>query len=168
MAKGKEGVTPLIRGMVYYAQITNVIPNRRQYPSNGTTYHIHDIFSTDERGNKYEAEYKNKSAEQDGFVVGSWQWFICDIVGTVGDEISPYTPDQKTIDAVKRNAFKPKGELSDSLLNTTYGLAIVCAKDIMIADLNNNPLTEIDINFQDKLFELADAIDMWIQAKRDM
>lgn len=165
----KTGYEILEKGRVYCATVTSITPNRRHFPRDGAKTYVNDIYFEDEYGKKYVGEYLTPLEKQDGFIVGEIQCFRCDYSNEKGDEITPYPISEGAL----QNGSILKKFVSDanrnfSIENTTYGLAIVCAKDILIADLNNNPLTEINVDFQDKLFELADAIDIWIQAKRDM
>ncbi len=149
-------------GRVYRNKITSITVDRRTCTRQGMGLrHVHDIYSEDESGKKYKAEYLTEGPTQSYFVVGQTTCFKCTVIGRYGDEIEPCnTTEVQTGTSVQEmNRNLPIG-------NTTYSIAMFVAKDIACAKLKEEPGLSFE-KLKDDMFELAEEVNNWLIAKRD-
>lgn len=160
----------LEKNRVYFMKIVKVTDERgRTFTRPGTTkkLFVFDVYMEDSKGGKFKAEYASETNKQEAFVEGVSQYFQCSQSGNIADEIIPHDPDESVI---------PKAQLEKvvaqnrnlSIAGTTYSCAIICAKDLMAAELHACPGSLVDEGFKVRLFDLAEEIDSWLLAKRDM
>ncbi len=150
-------------GRLYKNKILDITENRRVFNKPGVGLrHVHDIYSEDEAGKKYKAEYLTEGPEQDYFVAGAVTCFKCTVIGKYGDEIEPCgnadTDTGTSVQEMNRNL---------PIAYTSYSIAMNVAKDIACAKLKEEPALDFD-KLKDDMFNLAEEVNNWLIAKRDL
>lgn len=151
---------------VYRVTIIKVTNERNKSfipPGTQTRKYVWDIYSQDANGS-YQSEYLSDTPGQEVFFENAVQFIKCMGGNQYCDEIIPVDPDKEQHLEEHLKTIK-----KDTTINgTTYSCAIICAKDIMAAQIAANPGSEFTEKEKTQLFEIAEEIDNWLKVKRDL
>lgn len=158
-------------GRVYFVKMVKVTDERKRNfmkPGTSKRVFVFDVYFEDENGAKLKAEYISETPEQNVMVEGVMQYIKCSQSGQVADEIEPYEPTEQMLNNNNNKNVLQAVNKNLSIAGTTYSCAMICASNIMAGELNSCPGALVDEGFKVKLFDLAEDINGWLLAKRDM